>query len=83
MNKVLVSIYVLKLDQEFEVFLPPNKKIVDIICMISKSLHEISNDVFPMNFQNLLYDTEQNLFYDVNLSVKDVGLKNGKRLIFF
>ncbi len=83
MNKILVSIYVLKLDQEFEVFLPPNKKIVDIICMIAKAIHEISNGVFPLNYQNLLYDAEQNIFYDVQLSVKDAGLKNGKRLIFF
>ncbi len=83
MNKVLVSIYVIKLDQEYEIFLPPNKKIVDVICMIAKSVHEISNEVFPLNYQNLLYDCEQNIFYDPQKSVKEAGLKNGKRLIFF
>ena len=83
MNKIFVSIYVIKLDQEFEVFLPPNKKIVDVICMIARSIHEISNDVFPLDFQNMLYDCEQNIFYNPEVSVKESGLKNGKRLIFF
>ena len=73
MNKVLVTIKVLRLNEEFEVFLPVNKKIVDIICMLVKSLNELTNGVFPLTYNNL--------FYDTSLSLKDAGIDNGKKLI--
>ena len=81
MNKVLVTIKVLRLSEEFEVFLPVNKKIVDIICMLVKSLNELTNGVFPLTYNNLLYDIDQNVFYDPSLSLKDAGINNGKKLI--
>ena len=81
MNKVLVTIKVLRLNEEFEVFLPVNKKIVDIICMLVKSLNEFTNGVFPLTYNNLLYDIDQNVFYDPSLSLKDAGINNGKKLI--
>ncbi len=82
MNKVLVKLYVLKIDQEFELFLPPNKTIGDIICMIAKSLNQLTNGIFPLNFQNLIFDMETNIMYAPNLSLKDAQIKNGKKLLF-
>ena len=83
MNKVLVHIYVVKIGQEFEVFLPPNKKVCDIIVMITRSIHELTNGLFPLTYQNLLFDTEQNIFCDPTLSLKDAHINNGKKLLFF
>jgi len=81
MHKVLVHVYVVKLGQEFEVFLPPNKRVCDIICMLTKSLYEITNGVFELNNQNLLFDTETNTFYEPSISLKEAHINNGKKLI--
>ena len=83
MNKVLVHVYVAKMDREFEMFLPVNKRINDIICMIAKSLSEISNGVFPEDYQNALFDLEQNIFLDPQVSLKEAKINNGKKLLFF
>jgi len=82
MNKVLVTIYVVKLDQEFEVFLPPNKRICDLTIMLSNSLYEITNGVFQITNQNLFFDLENNCFCDPNTSLKDAHINNGKKLLF-
>lgn len=82
MNKVLVKIYVLRLDQEYELFLPPNKKISDILCMIIKSLSDLTN-VFPQHYQHLLFDKDSGKIIDSNVSLVDAGIDNGKKLILF
>lgn len=81
MNKVLVKVYVLRLDEEYEVFLPPNKKVSDIICMLVRSLFELTNGMFPLNYQNLLFDRDEGEFFDPNKSLLDAGIDNGKKLI--
>ena len=81
MNKVLVKILVVKTLEEYEVFLPVNKQIGDIICLLIKSLNELSNNVIPLEYNHLLFDTEQNLFYNPELSLKEANIDNGKTLI--
>ncbi len=81
MNKVLVTIKVIRLNEEYEVFLPVNKKIADIICMLVKSLNELTNGVFPLTYNRLLYDIDQNIFYNTELSIKEAQIDNGKKLI--
>jgi len=81
MNKVLVTISVIKIDLEYEVFLPTNKKVADIICMLVKSINEITNGVFPLEYNKLLFDVEENSFCDPSMSLKDAGINNGKKLI--
>lgn len=81
MNKVLVTIKVIRLNEEYEVFLPVNKKIADIICMLVKSLNELTNGVFPLTYNSLLYDIDQNIFYNTELSIKEAQIDNGKKLI--
>ncbi len=81
MNKVIVMIYVLKINEEFEIFLPVNKRIGDILSMLVKSLNEVTNGCFPLEYNHLLYDTDKNIFYDPSISLKEAGINNGKKLI--
>lgn len=81
-NKILIQIYLPLFEEEYDVFVPINKRIGTIKQLFEKSLVE----------QNLRYQIRENTnFYsrdtgktlDVQLLVKDSGLKNGSRVILF
>ena len=83
MNKVLVEVYVLKMDKTYEIFLPPNKCVADIIVMLVNSINEITNGIFPKDYHVALFDSEAGGFFDPSLSLKKSNINNGKKLILF
>ena len=45
-NKVLVKLLVPEIDEEYDIFLPVNKKIGNIINLLIKAVNELSNNIF-------------------------------------
>lgn len=79
MNKILVTIYVVSIDEEYDLLLPIGKKIKDIIGPIQDSIVDLSNGNFQKKDNILLY-TSEGLIVNQNNIVKYSGLKNGCKL---
>ncbi len=80
-NKILTEIYVPQLDESYDIYLPLNKNIANIIELICKSLTELKR-VTKINFNNYsLYNRETGYKYLPNKIIKETDIRNGFRLI--
>lgn len=80
MNKILVTIYVVSIDEEFDLLLPIGKRIKEIIESIQDSIVDLSNNNFIKKQNVILYNNE-GLIINQNNIVKYSGLKNGCKLV--
>lgn len=80
-NKVLVEIYIPQLDEEYNIYLPLNKNIANVIILIGKSISELKRiDNFDYNSLSL-YNRETTIKYNPNSLIRETNIRNGFRLI--
>ena len=46
MNKIIIKLFVPKIDREYDVFIPTNKRISSVIALLVKAINELSMDHF-------------------------------------
>ena len=82
MNKILVTIYVLTLNEEFDVFLPIGLNTKEAIDSVQDSLCELSNNNY-IKQDNVNVYTAEGLVINQNNIVKFSGLKNGIKVLLY
>ena len=80
-NKIIIEVYVPQLETAYDVFIPINLTINDIIKLINKSISDLTGGNFIFNNQMRLYNRDTGLEVDYKNIVKDSGLKNGSKVI--
>lgn len=80
-NKVLVELYVPTIDEIYNLYLPVNRKIGNIIALINKSLSEITNGEFVGNEYTMLYNRNTGERYEVNLFLRETNIRNGSSIV--
>lgn len=80
-NKVNVDIVVPSLEETYNVFLPVNKKTIEIIFLLNKAINEMSSGSFPISEELTLLDGFTGSVYDVNKTIKENRILNGSKLI--
>ena len=80
-NKLLVELIVPRLEEKFEVFIPINKRIYQVVRLIEKALNEITNGYYPINNDSVIIDGESGNVYDMNIIVKETKMINGSKII--
>lgn len=74
-NKLLVNLYVLSLDKNFEIFIPVDEKVGNVVKLFSKSLFGVvSNNLVLLN----LYSGN---VYKNNDIIRRTDIQNGTKLI--
>lgn len=81
-NKVLVILYIPNLEKKYEVFLPCNKMIGELIPLIGKALGDVTLGYFEYSGVERLYNRENGREYQYNLLLKNTNIRNGTELIF-
>ena len=80
-NKVLVSLSVPILEEKYDIYLPVNRKIHNVIKMIKTSLYELSKGTFNMDINYVLYNKENGNPYDMNVLLRETDIRNGSKII--
>lgn len=80
-NKVLINLVVPKLMETYELYIPVNERIVKIKQLIISSLKELSDDKFIEKENYNLIDPDTGETYDNKMIVRDLNIKNSKRII--
>ena len=80
-NKVLVSVIVPILENNYDIYFPVNRKISNVIKMIKSSLQGLSQGSFDMDKQYVLYNKDNGEPYDMNILVRDSDIRNGSNVI--
>ncbi len=81
MNKLLVLVYVPRLEQEYDILIPINKKVGTIKQIIINSIYELSDGSLEQKGSFQLFDKETGRKYENDVYVKDSGILNGTKLI--
>ena len=76
-NKLFVNLYVLILDKHFELFLPVDEKVGNIVKLLDKSLL----DSYSNNKDFCLLNLYSGNLYKNNDIVRNTDIQNGTRLI--
>ena len=81
MDKVLVEIFVPVAGQSYDVFIPQSVKMSEIILLVSKSIADLSAGKFKPDASTILCDADSGNIFNINLSVYELEIKNGSRLM--
>lgn len=81
-NKVLINLYVPFLEKKYEVFLPVNKKIGEIIYLLGKALNDITGGYYIYQQEEKLYNRFNGKEYQLNEIIKHTNIRNGTELVF-
>jgi len=80
-NKVLVNLSVPEAGKSYDVYLPVNRKIGNIIMLLNKSVNELSNGEVEISKNNGLYNADTGEIYDIDTLLIDTNIRNGTKLI--
>ena len=81
MNKVLIKVYVPYIDEEYDVFIPVNKKICTVKKYIINTIYELSNGNLKNKNEIKIYDKQTGEILNNNYYVKESNIRNGTKLI--
>jgi len=81
MDKVLVEIFVPAASRSFDVFIPQTSKMSEIVALVSKSLSDLSGGKFKPDSSTILCDAKNGQIFNINLSVYELEIKNGSKLM--
>lgn len=81
MNKILVKLYVPMIEEQYDVWIPINKKTYRVIKLLTKAVSEFRGAVYKSKNIPLLYDKITAQPYNINLSIKENNIKNGTEII--
>lgn len=81
MDKVLVNVYVPILNASYDMFLPLTLQMHEALELIKKAVSEMSDGRFVSNSNNILSYRSNGKIVNINLSVYELGIRNGSMLM--
>lgn len=79
-NKINVDIVVPSLNRTFNLFIPVNKTVGEVIHLVNKAINELTEGVFPISNNLTLVNLYTCVLYNIDYSVKSNNIENGSRL---
>ena len=80
-NKVLVNLIIPEIDKQFDVYLPVNKKIGNIIELLNKAINELTDGEFIISKCNKLYNMKTQEKYKSDILLANTNIRNGTQLV--
>lgn len=81
--KILVELIVPEIDNKYDIYLPINRRIGNIIELLNKTLYEITNGIYVGTDITMLYDSQTGEQYGVNSLVRETNIRNGSTIVLF
>lgn len=80
-NKVLVNLFVPEIGNNYDIYLPVNKKIGNIIVLLNKAVNELTGGSYKLDNSNLLYNIETKKIYESDILLANTDIRNGTKLL--
>ncbi len=81
--KVLVQLYVPEIEQSFEMYIPVNKSVSQVIFIMNKVINDITLGSYPIKGKLNLYNRRNNNKYSYETVIRDTDIKNGTELVIY
>ncbi len=80
-NKVIVDLIVPSIEEKYNVFIPVNKKTIEIIFLLNKAINDMTDGNFIMRDDLSLINASNGTVYDLDNTVLENKILNGTKLI--
>ena len=80
-NKVIIELNVPDIEEVYNLFIPINRRIGNIIILINKAINEMTNGEYYIDNKRCLYNKINGRKYLVNDLVRDTDIRNGSKLV--
>lgn len=80
-NKVFVKLVVPEIDKTYDIYLPVNKKIGNIINLINKAINELTDGEYELSNENELYNRATKEKYTPDTLLINTNIRNGSTLV--
>ena len=80
-NKALVEIFVPASGQKYDVYIPLDVKMSDVVTMVAGALSDLSNGRYKATGEAILCDADTGIIFNINMEVAELGIKTGSRLM--
>ena len=80
-NKALVEISVPAAGEKFDVFIPLDSKMGEVLKLVSAVLSDLSDGKYKASNEAVLCDAKTGTIFNVNMEVAELGIQNGSQLM--
>ena len=81
MDKILIKLYVPAIEEKYDIKIPLNKKVTDVIMLLLKAIDEFSDGSYKPEKIPHLYNLLTEEVIDADLKVREANIKNGMQLL--
>ena len=81
--KILIKLFLPELEQSFEMYIPVNRTIGQVIEFMNKVVNDITLNVYPIKEGLQLMNRRNNTFYEYNDLIRNTNIRNGTELVMF
>jgi hypothetical protein len=81
--KVLVMVLVPEIEKNFEIYLPVNKTVGEVLRYINKLINESTSGIYPIKDKIAICNRFTNEIYTCNKFIRDTDIRNGTQLVFY
>lgn len=81
MNKVLINLFVPSINENFEILVLENKKLLELKKLMIEGIINLTNNEFVNNDKFEICNQETGMIYDLNYTVKENCITDGTKLI--
>lgn len=80
-NKVLVELVVPDIEETYNVYLPVNRRIGNIVTLLRKAVCELTDGIYEGLNTSSLYNVVTGQKYDFNQLLIQTDIRNGTRIV--
>ena len=80
-DKVNVQLLVPEIEGNYNIYLPINKKIGELIPLLNRAVNELSGGVYPIANNKVLINSVTYVRYDIDDLLYNTDIRNGTKLV--
>lgn len=79
--KLLLNVFIPAIDENYDMFIPDNLTIGEIVPLVSDIVNELSNGRFSLTGEEIFCYAEKSIPLNDSITPKDINMKHGDHLI--
>ena len=80
-NKILVEVIVPTIEESYDLYIPINTRVGNIITLLNKAIQEMNEDCYVGTEKTCFYNRDTNQKYNPNDLIYNTDIRNGTSLI--
>lgn len=81
MDKIVIEVFVPAANECFDVKIPLELKVWEIIALLVNALEDLTDGRFSATEQTTLCDRETGAILNMNITAEELGIRNGSKLM--